>query len=359
MNKIIHEGAAQIAHDAKGPGDPYDMAVGLEDLSYQALGIFQGDSISDAKALTTEVDTIITERVNARIKGETPGIPQGINTFDAYFGGYKPGRLYYVGGRPGMGKTTFMLSGALHQILNGYNVGFLSLEMTKSDLVFSMMSNMGSIYRDIWEAGEIGYDEYIGHDGNSYKQLDPERFQTLKGEFSELPIFIDDTPGLTSSMLRNKAKTMVKRNGIQILYIDYVQLAIGKGNNNDERMKDISGSIRDLCKALNIPIVAGSQLSRAVETRGGDMRPMPSDMRESGNLEQDAAAIIFPFRAEVYGTKNEHFRTFEDGSSTKGIVQIDIAKNRFGPTGEVRAKFQGHYARMCSPDPDQYKSPYI
>lgn len=339
MQKLLIEGCSNGVERCKSGENPYKVAEDLEETIYTALGTTQKETISTAPSLSDQATETLKSRAEARISGVPTGIATGIADFDNFTGGFKNGRFYVIGGRPGMGKTTFMVSSAIHQAKNGYKVGFMSLEMNKVDITLMWLANLGRIYRHHFENGNIGNDQFLSWD----------KYNELRERFDKLNIVLDDTPGLGLMDIRNKAKIMKMRHSIDILYFDYIQIAKGKNSNRNLEIGEISNVLTQLSKTLNIPVVAGSQLSRNVEIRA-DKRPLLSDLRESGNIEQDAAMVIFPFRAEYYGDTNPNFRELSDGRSSKGIIQIDIAKNRFGKTGEVEGRFYGEFGLITGKD---------
>jgi replicative DNA helicase len=170
-------------------------------------------------------------------------------------------------------------------------------------------------------------------------------------KLTEAPIFIDDTPALTILELRAKARRLVAQHNVELIIVDYLQLmsgdkskATGSGNREQE-IASISRALKNIAKELNIPVIAISQLSRAVETRGGDKRPQLSDLRESGSIEQDADMVLFLYRPEYYRITED-----ENGQSTKGIGEINIAKHRNGSLGTMKLKFIGHLTKFINLD---------
>jgi replicative DNA helicase len=187
-------------------------------------------------------------------------------------------------------------------------------------------------------------------------QLEEYEWQQLHSaieKVADAPIFIDDTPGINSFELRAKCRRLKMQYDIQLVVIDYLQLMSGggdsnKGGNREQEVSAISRSLKGLAKELNVPVIALSQLSRAVETRGGDKRPQLSDLRESGSIEQDADMVMFIYRPEYYQILED-----EEGQSLKGIADVIIAKNRHGALQDVRMRFTGEFARFSNlDDPD-------
>lgn len=238
-----------------------------------------------------------------------------------------------------MGKTSFVLTMA-RNISVEFNqaVAFFSLEMSSVQLVTRLISSEALIYSDKLRRGDVNEEEW-------------QRVSSVIGRFEKAKLFIDDTPALSVFELRAKARRLKQQYDIQAIFIDYLQLMSlssendrGRGNREQE-ISNISRSLKALAKELNIPVIALSQLSRAVETRGGSKKPILSDLRESGAIEQDADLVIFIYRPEYYKMDVD-----EEGNSTKGIAEIDIAKHRNGSLGTVKLRFINNYAKFVDPD---------
>jgi len=210
-------------------------------------------------------------------------------------------------------------------------VAVFSLEMSSLQLVTRLIASETELSSEKLKKGTL--EDY------EYAQLN----EKIK-QIAEAPLFIDDTPGLSVFELRAKARRLKEQHKIELIIIDYLQLMTaggeGKGNREQE-IATISRSLKGLAKELNIPVIALSQLSRAVETRGGDKRPVLSDLRESGAIEQDADIVSFIYRPEYYGLTQD-----EDGNSNQGIGEIIVAKHRNGALDKVRLRFIGEYARF-------------
>ena len=255
------------------------------------------------------------------------GVPTGFTDMDAKLGGLHDSDFIVIGARPGAGKTSMMLNMASNVASKyGKKVGIFSLEMSQDQLVDRIISTQGKI--DLWKirTGRI-------------QERDAEwaQMSDVFGRFEEGDIFIDDTAGLSIADIRMKARKMKMETGLDILFIDYIQLIIGSAShregNRSQEVAEISRSIKTLARELNVPIVAGSQLSRLVENRT-DRRPQLSDLRESGAIEQDADVVIFLHREELYDQNTEK----------KGVADIIIAKHRNGPTGSLELAWLQDYA---------------
>lgn len=260
------------------------------------------------------------------------GIPTGFTELDRMTAGFQRGTLIILAARPAMGKTAFALSIARNMAVEfDKPIAFFSLEMTGVELTMRLISSESEIPADKFKKG--GLEEW-------QKQQIYQKSERL----STAPIYIDDTPQLTIFELRAKCRRLKQRYGIEMVFIDYLQLMHGGGDNKngnrEQEISTISRQLKALSKELNIPILALSQLSRAVETRGGDKKPQLSDLRESGAIEQDADIVMFIYRPEYYKIESD------DKGSTEGKADIILAKHRSGGTGDVRLRFIGKYARF-------------
>lgn len=261
------------------------------------------------------------------------GVPTGFRDLDKLTSGWQRSDMIVIAARPAMGKTAFILSMARNTAVDyGMGVAIFSLEMSSVQLVKRLISSESRIPAEKLRKGDLAEHE----------------FQQLHSRITKLataPIYIDDTPGISIFDLRAKCRRLKMQYDIQMVVIDYLQLMTaggGKGQGNREQeISSISRSIKEIAKELNIPVIALSQLSRSVETRGGDKRPILSDLRESGAIEQDADIVSFIYRPEYY-----ELMTTETGESNKGIGEIIIAKHRNGATDSVRLRFIGEFARF-------------
>ncbi|WNJ19502.1 replicative DNA helicase [Pontibacter sp. G13] len=264
--------------------------------------------------------------------GSVVGIPSGINELDKSTAGWHKTDLVIVAARPAMGKTALTLTLARNAALRfDEPVAFFSLEMAATQLVQRMMVSEAELDAQKVRTGNLE---------------DYEWEQLLKriGSLSKANIFIDDTPGLSIWDLRAKCRRLKAEKGISMVIIDYLQLMTGdssKGGNREQEIAGISRSLKEIAKELDVVVIALSQLSRAVESRGGDKRPVLSDLRESGSIEQDADMVMFLYRPEYYG-----FETDDEGNTTVGMAELIIAKQRNGPTGTVKMQFIGKYGKF-------------
>ena len=296
----------------------------LLDGSYKEL-----DKISDWLSIKQpkEIGDYLTEVL--KTKSERAGIPTAVRDINLKLNGYQPSDLVIIAGRPAMGKTAYALSDALHQARLGYPVGIFSLEMSARQLTARLFANYAGIDSNKLAIGTLS-------------QSEMDVAVSLRPSFGKLPLYIDDEPFLTLLSLKIKAKKWVREKGVKIIYIDYLQLISNsqRGRTRDQEISEISRTLKGLAKELDIPIIALSQLSRGVETRG-DKRPMLSDLRESGAIEQDADNVLFLYRPEYY-----QIPQWEDGTPTDKEVEVIISKFRNGTTGGIIIGCQLQYMRF-------------
>ncbi len=276
------------------------------------------------------------EELSQKEEGLT-GVPTGFTELDRLTSGWQPSDLIIVAARPGMGKTSFTLALARNAAMDfNKGVAIFSLEMSNLQLVQRLISLEAEISGSKLRNGQL--EDY------EWQQL-----QSAIEKMGEVPIFIDDTPGINIFELRAKCRRLKMQHDIQIVIIDYLQLMSGgpdsgKGNREQE-ISNISRSLKAMAKELSVPVIALSQLSRAVETRGGTKRPQLSDLRESGAIEQDADIVSFIYRPEYYSILED-----EEGQSLKGVAEIIVAKHRNGALKTVNLKFTDHFAKFSDPD---------
>ncbi len=269
--------------------------------------------------------------------GAITGRSTGFDDLDAKTSGLQPSDLIIVAGRPAMGKTTFSMNLAENVALTCDGpVAIFSMEMPAEQLAMRMLASIGRVELGKIRSGNLG-DADWPRITSAISLLDQKR-----------NIFIDDSPGLTPTDLRARCRRLAREHGnLSLIVIDYLQLMTvsGKSENRTAEISEISRSLKSLAKELNVPVVALSQLNRSLEQRP-DKRPVMSDLRESGAIEQDADVIIFIYRDEVYNPESEH----------KGTGEILIRKQRNGPIGEVRVSFLGHFTRFENFTPEVYSS---
>jgi replicative DNA helicase len=254
------------------------------------------------------------------------GVPSGFAELDKLTSGFQPSELVIVAARPSMGKTAFCLNIATNAALEQQGVAIFSLEMSKESLVQRMLT------------AEARVDSQRVRQG-SLRDTDFTQLARAAGQLQACKIWIDDTPSLTLLEMRSKARRLKAENDIKMVVVDYLQLMRSPehAENRVQEISDISRSLKGLARELHIPVVALSQLSRASEQRGGERKPILSDLRDSGAIEQDADLVMFIHRPEYYDREDE---------SKKGMAEVMLSKNRNGPTGDVHLRFNREYTRF-------------
>jgi replicative DNA helicase len=279
----------------------------------------------------------------AKRGGIVTGIATGFTELDILTGGLQNSDLVVVAGRPSMGKTSLALSIAEHVAVDEkIPVAIFSLEMAKSQLAQRMLCSRARFSTHRMRTGRISDHEY----GN---------LAIAVGPLSEAKIFLDDTPSLGVLQMRAKTRRLKARENVGLVIVDYLQLMQGPRavESRQQEISLISRSLKGLAKELDVPVMALSQLSRAVETRGGERRPQLADLRESGAIEQDADLVMFVYRPEVY-----NITQFRDGRSTEGMAEIIVSKHRNGPTGDILLTFIKDYARFENPELVHTETPF-
>lgn len=280
------------------------------------------NDVKHISQLSNEVTKSIINRMNS--SSEVSGYSTSIKSIDALIGGHQKSDLMYMAGRPAMGKTAMALTEVLELARRGTPVAFFSLEMSSQQITYRLMSMLSGI------------------DGATLMKyrLDDETLKTYYrylDQLNALPIYIDDTPALSVIDLRAKVKRLQHKNGIEVVFVDYVQLMTsgtkGKGVSREQELSHISRNLKLIAKECNIPMIVLAQLSRGVESRS-EKRPLLSDLRESGSLEQDADIVTFLFRPEYYDMLRD-----ESGNSTEGLGEYIVAKQRNGSIGIAQMRF--------------------
>ncbi|MCX6145260.1 MAG: replicative DNA helicase [Ignavibacteriales bacterium] len=269
------------------------------------------------------------ESIHGKHSGVT-GVPSGYTELDNYTGGFQNSDLIIVAGRPSQGKTALVLSVARNaSILHEVPVAFFSLEMSNQQLVLRLICAEARVDAQSVRTGRLPEDEW-------------RKLSTSIGKLYKAKIFIDDTPALTALEIRAKARRLKVEHNVGLIIVDYLQLMQGPKNaqSREQEISSISRSLKALAKELNTPVIALSQLNRAVEMRG-DKRPVLADLRESGAIEQDADVVLFVHRPEMFGINVD-----ENNEPTEGMAEIIIGKQRNGPTGSARLAFIKQYARF-------------
>jgi len=258
-------------------------------------------------------------------RGEPLGIPTGFIDLDKLLGGLQRSDLIIIAARPGVGKTSMLLGVALTAARKyKQKVAIFSLEMSNEQLVQRLMSSETGIDSQRLRLGDLQESEWP-------------KFVEAAGRLSDAMLFIDDTPGISALQLRTKARRLHAEYGLDLIMVDYLQLMSGnlRSENRVQEISYISRALKGLARELNVPLIAASQLSRAVEQRH-DKKPILSDLRESGSIEQDADVVMFIYRDEMYNPETE----------SKNIADIMVSKHRHGPTGTVQLFFRKHLAQF-------------
>ena len=269
-------------------------------------------------------------------QGPVPYVLSGFIGLDEFLGGFQPSDLIIIAGRPSLGKTSLALSIARNAAVEqGACVALFSLEMARGPLVLRLL------------ASESGVNSRRVRLGVHLNEEEEKQIMEATGILSEAPIYIEDSPQLRVVEMRSKARRLHYERGINLVIVDYLQLmqGDGRGENRVQEISYISRSLKALARELNVPVLAVSQLSRAVEWRASHI-PQLSDLRESGSIEQDADVVMFIYRDEIYYTKEEWQNQHPDREYPRGIADIIIAKHRNGPTGQMELRFRHNLAKF-------------
>lgn len=348
LQKFIQRSLIKISNEIIE--DAYEDATDVFDLLDTAEAklyeVTQGNlkrSAETAQSLVIQAKKRIEEIAN---KEGLSGVPSGFTRLDKLTSGWQPSDLIIVAARPGMGKTALTLSMARNIAVNsGIPVAFFSLEMSSVQLITRLISSETGLSSEKLRTGRL--------EKHEWQQLNV-KVKALE----KAPLFIDDTPSLSIFDLRAKARRLSSQHGIKLIVIDYLQLMTAGasqkgGGNREQEISTISRNLKALAKELNVPVIALSQLSRAVETRGGSKRPILSDLRESGAIEQDADIVSFIYRPEYY--KIDEWDD-EERTPTAGQAEFIVAKHRNGGLDNIRLKFVGNLGKFDNLD--DFDSPF-
>src|SRR6201995_3381527 len=366
---LIHigEDMVNVAFDAPVDFAPRAQIEDAERKLYELAetGRYDGGFQRFSQALTTAVDMA----ANAyKRDGKLSGISTGLRDLDVKMGGLQHSDLIVLAGRPGMGKTSLATNIAYNiarahrsevqpdgtmKSVNGGVVGFFSCEMSAEQLATRILAEQTEIASSMIRRGGI-------------TEADFEKIRTYSIELQSLPLYVDETGGLSIAQLTARARRLKRQKGLDLIVVDYIQLLQGSGKRSDNRVQEITEittNLKALAKELNAPIIALSQLSRQVESRD-DKRPQLSDLRESGSIEQDADVVMFVYREEYYlqnkepkiGTP-EHEKWQTEMHLAHGKAEVIIGKQRHGPTGTVKLQFEGQFTRF-SDAVDEEHLPY-
>jgi replicative DNA helicase len=316
VRRRLLDAASDIARFAYDERLPVAQVV---DHSEKALfGVSQKRSTRDLQPIQEIVPRYYDHIENLYAhRGELMGVPSGFRDLDKIMGGFQRSDLLILAARPGVGKTSLMLTFALHAAEKRKTVAIFNLEMSAEQLVQRMVSQVSGIDAQRLRLGQLRDDEWPA-------------FSEAIGHLSELPIYIDDTPSITVLQLRTKCRRLASEHGLDMIFLDYLQLMDSdvRSDNRVQEVSYISRSLKGLAREVDVPLMTASQLSRAVEQRQ-DKHPVLSDLRESGSIEQDADIVMFIYRDELYNENTEN----------PNIADVMISKHRSGPTGSVQLFF--------------------
>ncbi|HWU34761.1 MAG TPA: replicative DNA helicase [Methylovorus sp.] len=331
MRKLVEVGSG-IAESAYNP-QGRDAQQLLDEAEAKIFQIAEGgrktsQGFLDMKTILPKVADRIDYLYQRENQGGVTGVPTGFSDLDERTSGFQPGDLIIVAGRPSMGKTAFSLNIAENVALETrLPVAVFSMEMAATQLAARMIGSVGRLDQHRMRNGNLEDEDWV-------------RLTTALGKLNDAPVFIDEGAGLSSFEVRARARRLHRQTGkLGLIVVDYLQLMTGAAGRQSENrateISEISRSLKALAKELDVPVVALSQLNRGLEQRT-DKRPVMSDLRESGAIEQDADLILFIYRDEVYNPD----------SQDKGTAEIIIAKQRNGPIGRVRLTFMGQFTRF-------------
>jgi len=327
MDKYMRRQLIQVGNEVVqlGYDTETELTKVLDDSEQRIFSITQ-DRPQNGLASTADILTHTFSDIESHSLGmAAPGIPCGFYDLDAMTQGFQRSDLIIAAGRPAMGKTSFCLGMAANiASVQKLPVAIFSLEMSKEQLVYRLLSGRVQIESGRLRAGRIHQNEWapLCHGIDS---------------LSQLPIFIDDTPNISVMEMRSKARRLQAQEGgaLGLILVDYLQLMEGSGDNRVQELSKMTRSLKGLARELNVPIIALSQLSRGVESRT-NKRPMMSDLRESGAIEQDADLIMMLYREEYY----------DPDTPDRGIAEVIITKHRNGPTGTIKLLFEPQFTRF-------------
>ncbi len=328
--------------------DSYDDSTDVFELLDKAESKFYDVTQGNIKK-SSETAQSLVEQAKRRIqeigsREGLSGIATGFHKLDALTSGWQPSDLIIIAARPGMGKTAFVLSMARNIAVQSQKaVALFSLEMSSVQLITRLISSETKLSSEKLRTGKLEQHEW-------------QQLNVKVKDLERAPLYIDDTPSLSIFDLRAKARRLKSQHDIQLIIIDYLQLMTAGGNgkgggNREQEISTISRNLKALAKELDVPVIALSQLSRAVETRGPSKRPLLSDLRESGAIEQDADIVSFIYRPEYYKIENWDD---EEQTPTAGQAEFIIAKHRNGGLDNIRLKFEGKYGKFANLEEDTY-----
>jgi len=335
--KYIQRELIRVSTDIQNSAfdESVDVADLLDKAQQEVFDVAEGNIKKETSAIKSIVDEAIIgiEKAAERPDGMS-GVPSGFTALDRITSGWQPSDLVIIAARPSMGKTAFVLSMARNMAVHhNAPIAVFSLEMSNIQLVTRLIASETELGSEKLRSGKLQDYEWK----QLHKKIKP---------LVEAPIFIDDTPALSIFELRAKCRRLKAKYDIQVLIIDYLQLMTAGSDmrgNREQEVSLISRQLKIIAKELNIPVIALSQLNRGVEQRTGDAKkPMLSDLRESGSIEQDADMVLFIHRPERYGIVTD-----SEGNDLRGIADIIIAKHRNGAVGDIQLRFRNELAQFC------------
>lgn len=340
--ELILQGSVLINNAFNDDIDVFDVLDGVAKLVDNLNKDISSSSLIHISSITESAIQEAKNREQTYLGNGTPGIDTGLTELNLLTTGWQNNNLIILAARPSMGKTAMMLKFAKAAAYTGKRVAMFSLEMSKISLTNRLILSETSVYADNFRLGKLS-------------ERDWSEIHEAKAKLDQLPIYVDDKPMVKVGYIRSKCKAMKEAGILDMVMIDYLQLtdmtSDEKGRNREQEVSQTSRALKMLAKELDVPVLCLSQLNRSVETRGGGKRPMLSDLRESGSIEQDADMVIFIYRPEYYGIEEY------EGNPTVGLGVLDIAKQRDGAVGEVLFSHNrpmtiiGDHGIVATPDP--------
>jgi replicative DNA helicase len=329
LRQLIEASTAIVSRAYEGALPANELLDDAESRIFQISQYRKAEGFSRLKEMLWPTMERI-ERLHSLGKTIT-GVPSGFRDLDDLTTGFQPSDLIIVAARPSMGKTAFCLNVAAHAAFHEQGVAIFSLEMSKESLVQRLLCAEARVDSQRVRKGDLRDSDYT-------------LLARAAGDLSRCPVWIDDSPALTLLEMRSKARRLRLENEVKLIVVDYLQLmrSPAYAENRVQEISDISRSLKALARELEVPVIALSQLSRASEQRGGERKPILSDLRDSGAIEQDADIVLFIHRPEMYEP------TDKDGNSNEGKAELIVAKHRNGPTGHVDLYFHKQITRFAS-----------
>jgi len=330
LREVVEMTTSVRSEALDGAADAFDI---LDKAEQRLYDIGSGIRRGKAKPLSGAMQALSAwlEKIH-NTEGGVTGIPTHISKIDEMTTGWQNGDLIILAARPSMGKSAFAARCAVSASMSGKAVGFYSLEMSVQQISLRLICSAAKVDSQKARTGRMSQEEWV-------------RIARAQGQLSELPIFIDDNPAMNVMELRSRVRRLHSEQDLAFVVVDYLQLIRGESNRNSNREQEVSSisrSLKALARELEIPVMALSQLSREVEKRG-EKRPILSDLRDSGSIEQDADLVAFLYRPEYYGMKYD-----ETGNSLEGVCEFILSKQRNGPLGTVDMSFDKRHGTFAT-----------